>query len=490
MLDKIKRLGADTAIYGISTIIGRFLNFLLVPFYTNVLPAGDYGIVATVFAYIAFLNVLYGYGMESAYLKYASTLEIGDAKQNFSTSLISLFFTASLFSFFLTSFSQPIAELIGISWHYSIIITYAAWILFFDTLAVVPFAALRLQNQAKKFASIKLMNILLNVVLNIILLVKFQMGIRGIFLSGLAASAMTFVMLLPSIAEQFRVDFEKNLYRELLRFGLPYIPAGLAGIAIQVIDRPILKALTDDSVVGIYQANYRLGIFMMLAVSMFDYAWRPFFLTQAREPNVKRLFARVTTYFLFFLMLIFLILSFFINDLVKINILGHYLIHPDYWRGLSIVPVILLSYVFTGLSVILVAGIYIEKRTRILPYTAGIGAVVNIVANFLLIPPLGMMGAAYATLLSYLAQAATLYLIVQKFYYVPYEFSRLGKLGLSTAVVFVMFLFLGGTNSSPFVLRIILVVGFPVLIFVMKFFEPNELTEMKRFWRKLSLSAE
>jgi O-antigen/teichoic acid export membrane protein len=486
MFDKLKRLGAETAIYGISTIVGRFLTFLLVPFYTNVLPStSDYGIVATVYAYIAFLNVIYGYGMESAYFRYASALEIGDRKQNFSTPFLSIFLTSLILSSFIHLFSAPIASLIGIGTGYASLVRYAAWILFFDALSVIPFASLRLKNRAKLFAAIRILSITANIVLNVVLLLKFRLGVEGIFISGFASSGLTLLLLLPSIQKQFQLKFHHDLFRHLLRFGLPIIPAALSGIAIQVIDRPILKALTSDSVVGIYQANYRLGIFMMLIVSMFDYAWRPFFLTTAKEENAKEVFSRVMTYFIVGASFIFLFFSFFIRDIVRIHIFGHYFIKPEYWSGLPIVPVVLCAYIFTGVYTVLVAGVHIEKKTHILPYTTGAGAIVNVVCNYLLIPAFGMLGAAYATLFSYLVMAGSLYVIVQRFYYVAYEFRRIATVAIVTALLFVLFLWVGfgGIPLSSFIVKVLLLLVFPILLLVFKFFDSRELATLRRVFR-------
>ena len=324
MFDKIKRLGIETGIYGTSTILGRFLNFLLVPFYTNVLLPQEYGIVTYVYALIAFMNVVYSYGMESAYFKYSSTKEIGTREQNFSTPFIALFFTSSIFTSLIIAAARPIGNAIGLDSSHHYIIDYAGWILFFDTLAIVPFAFLRMERKAKTFAALKFANITINVISNLILLLVFKTGIEGIFMSGLLASSLTLFMLVPLIMRQFTSDFSTDLSRALLKFGLPYVPAGLAAIMVQVVDRPILRMLTDDATVGIYQANYRLGIFMMLVVSMVDYAWRPFFLTHAKDPDAKQMFARILTYFILFMSVIFIVLTFFIPDLVQIKIFGRY----------------------------------------------------------------------------------------------------------------------------------------------------------------------
>ncbi|CUU10077.1 Membrane protein involved in the export of O-antigen and teichoic acid [Candidatus Kryptobacter tengchongensis] len=439
MFPQIKQLGKETAIYGVSTIIGRFLNFILVPFYTNVLKPEQYGIVTTIYAYIAFLNIIYSYGMESAYLRFASSLEFGGKKENFSTPFISIFSTSLLFSILIHLFSNEIAKLIDIPQKYAICIKYSAWILFFDALSIIPLAYLRLESKALVFSTIKVVSIVVNVIFNIFLLLKLKLEIYGIFISGLISSCLTFGMLLPVVFQNFSFKFLKNLYIELLKFGLPYIPSGLSAMIIQVIDRPILKALTNDMTVGIYQANYRLGIFMMLFVSMFDYAWRPFFLKNANRPDAKALFSKVMTYFVLSASFLFLLVSFFIDDFVKMKILGKHIIHPNYWGGLGIVPIILIGYLFNGIYVNLIAGIYIEKKTKYLPYITGLGAVANIIGNYTLIPILGIYGSAWATFISYFVMAISLFIIVQKIYPVKYEYANLAKIGISTLICFALY---------------------------------------------------
>ncbi len=482
MREQIRRLGADTAIYGISTIVGRFLSFLLVPFYTNVLPPGEYGIVAYVYSLIAFIKVIYGYGMESAYFKYASTREIGDEKSNFSTPFLSLLLTSGLFSLLITLFAPGLTRTVLLPERVSIVVIYSAWILFFDAITVVPFAALRLERRAKLFATLKVLNIAINVASNLILLLVFHAGVEGIFLSGLIASAATAVMLLPVVIPKLEFRIAGDLYRALLRFGLPYMPAGIAAMMIQVGDRLVMKHLTDDATIGIYQANYRLGIFMMLVVSMYDYAWRPFFLTNAGAPNAKALFARILTYFVLAGSLIILALSLFMPDLVAIRIFGRSIIDPRYWGGLGIVPVVLLGYLFLGVYNNLIAGIYIEKKTQHLPAITATGAVVNIAVNFALIPVMGMMGAALATLAAYAVMAAVLFIVVQRFYPVPYEWNRIGLIALAGAAVWAVFVYVPA--PVPLLLwKSILLILFVALLGISGFFNKEEIATLRSLAR-------
>jgi O-antigen/teichoic acid export membrane protein len=482
MFSQIKRLGADTAIYGISTIVGRFLTFLLVPFYTNVLTTSQYGIVANVYSYLAFLNVIYNYGMESAYFRYASGLEGGDAKEKFSTPFISIAISSILFSGLIIIFAVPLTHVFLISESLYRILYCSAGILFFDALVIVPFASLRLARRPKFFATLKIVNIASNVAFNIVSLLWLKWGVEGIFISGLASSVLTFVLMIPHIVRSSSWKFSGTLYSALLKFGLPYVPVGLSGMVLQVIDRPMLKAFTNDSNVGIYQANYRLGIFMNLVTSMFDYAWKPFFLSHANDDNAKTLFARVLTYFLLVMSGIFLLLSFFISDIVQIRIFGRHIIHPDYWSGLGVVPVVLLAYIFGGISIHFNAGIFIEKKTAYLLPTSILAAVSNIAANYFLIPKYGIMGAAYATLIAYALSAFVMYFIVQKFYRIEYEFGRIVKLALSVALVYFLEIGIVHYGFASLSLRIGLICFWPVVLFLFRFFNAGELSRITGFF--------
>jgi len=439
MFNKLVRLGKETAIYGLSSIVGRLMNFLLAPFYTNVLLTSENGIVAYVYAYIAFAYVVYCYGFEIAYMRFVSTLEIGDREENFSTPFLSLLVSSVAVSSIIHCSASTIAAWIGIPANNTVLIQYAAWILCFDTLAVVPFASLRMDQRPKTFAALKLFNISTTVVLNVVLILVFHMRAEGVLLANLIASIVTFVITFVVVRSRFRLSFSTPLFRELLRFGLPLIPSGLAGMALQIVDRPIVKALTNNSTLGIYQLNYRLGIAMMLIVGMFDYAWRPFFLTNAREPDAKSLFSKVFTYFVLIMLLMFLTVSFFVEDLVRIEIFGKHFFHPDYWVGVPIVPWVLLGYVFNGAYVVFIAGAYLEKKTKFLPFITGLGALVNVVVNFLLIPSMGIMGAALATLAAYAIMAIAMYFASQKFYEIEYEWGKVAGIALAAFIVFVSF---------------------------------------------------
>ncbi len=483
MLHHIKRLGAETAIYGIGTVSGRFLNFLLVPFYTNVLLPAEYGVVAYLYSLIAFANVLYWYGMEAAYFKFATSGEKEGVARTFSTPLIAMVGTSLVFSGALFIARGSVAPLIGVSPGHDALVAYAAGILFLDAVAVVPFAFMRLAHMARMFAWIKFLNVLTNVLLNVVLLLKYDMGVEGIFLSGLVASGLTVLMLAPLIIGEFRPGFDSRLLGSMLRFSLPTVPAGLALMALQVIDRPILKALTDDATVGVYQANYRLGIFMMIAVSIYEYAWRPFFFSRASDPDAKQIFSRVMTYLVLGLSALFLAFVFFVPDVARFELAGHHFIHPRYWEGLGIVPVIMAGYFFLGISTNLSAGLYIEKKTKYLPAVNIAGAVFNVGLNYAMIPRFGIAGAAWATFLAYFAMAGLMYVVARRVYPVAYEWGRIARISAVAVTLLVIHYFVPQESSFlPLVLKGFLLLAFPVVLHLLGVFHPDELSAAKRLF--------
>jgi len=448
MLDKIKSLSKQTLIYGTSTIVGRFLNFILVPFYTNVFPPAEYGVVAVVFAYIAFLNIVYSFGFEAGYFRFASAKEVGDEKQNFTHPFFLITINSLVISGLILTFHSSIAALIGVK-DESIVI-YSAFILFFDALALIPFAYLRLKNKAKVFASIKLVNIVVNVTLNLLLILVFKLGLEAVFISNLAASLVTLLLLAPNILKNISFSYHKQLFNELWKFSIPYLPAALASMVVQTLNIIILRFLVDVKTVGIYNANYKLGIFMMLIVSMFEYAWRPFFLNNAKDPNAKALFAKILTLFTGGASVVLIMLTFTIQDIIKIPLpyKGLYyrtrLLERCCYCADSAFCVFVPRYLYQSNS----RSIYIEKKTKYLPLITGLGAVLNIASAFLLIPIWGITGGAVSTLISYVAMAVYMYIVSQKFYPVKYEINKLALILLiDIAALAVFFYTFGGLDT-------------------------------------------
>ncbi len=482
MFKELKALSRETLIYGLSTVMGRLLNFFLLPLYTHALSPADYGIVATLFSYLAFLNVLYGYGISFAFMRYYKTEEKLSGAEVFSTAFWSVLITSLVFSFFLIGQSAWISRIAQIPDRSLILIS--AGILAFDALALTPFARLRMNHRAGLYVGLKIINIALNIVLSYVFLVTLKKGVGGVFWAGLISSFLTFVLILPFSWAELRLKFSSGIWTRLLRFGLPLLPAGLSAMMVQVIDRPILKFMTNDAAVGIYQANYRLGIFMMMVVNMFDSAWRPFFLQRGYRPDSRNLFARILTYFAVGGSIIFLGITFFIAYLVMPRVFGGKSLIPSvYWAGLSLVPVVTLGYLFDGIYINFLAPVTLAEKSEYVAYAAALGAAVNVGTNLLWIPRWGMMGAAFATLAAYASMAAFLFLLGRRLYPVPYEWKRLLHLSGIVALILVLAHSLGiGVNEGRLGLRVVLLLLFPATLYLTGFFNEEE----KRTFKKLA----
>lgn len=489
MLDKIKQLTKDTAVYGISTILGRFFGFMLTPFYTHVLPdKGEMGIFNNYYAAIAFLNVVFIYGMDAAFMKYAS-LNSGETKKKvFSTALIAVTVTTIIFSVLLYFLQNSFMSYLDIPEKYLLIdaerfyrfFYYLIFILILDTVTIIPFAYLRLERKSKKFALIRLVNIVVNLLLNLFFFIKLKWGMESIFVANLIASLLNLVLLAPDILQNLVLKIDKEYLRKMFWFGVPYLPASLSATIVQVINRPMVEKLTDYETLGVFSASYKLGTLMMLVVMMFQFAWQPFFLTNAKEKNAKEIFSKVLTLFLLFTSLLWIVISLFIDDVMKMKLFGISIYQERYQDGLVIVPIILLGYLFNGIYYNFQAGIYIEEKTKYFPIVTGAGAIVNVVANLLLIPVWGIMGAALATLASYIVMAYGLYYYSQKFYKIEYELAKITRIILLLFATSGVYYYIYYNIGLTFAYKLIMLLGFVGMLFVMRVVSKSEILRLSK----------
>ncbi len=481
MKGSIKTLANDTIIYGLSSVLGRFLSFILTPIYTNYLLPVEYDFVIYSFSIVAFLNVIYALGMESAYFRFYNFENKEESKKAFTNSYI----TNNLIAIFITMFFLFSSQYFG----YKIAsnkISNPGFLFFvamlmpmMDSLTYVPFAHLRMSRQAKKFAILKFLTILITVILNFVFLIYFQLQALGVFLAQIIGSSIAFFYFIPIIKDNILLNIDTKLFKNMLKFAIPTIPASLSSIILQVADRPILKELTQSEMaITTYQVNYRLGIPMMIFVTVFEYAFKPFYLSLIKESNIKETLSRIFTYFTLIGCLLFLIFSFFIEYLVRLPFIGGKLINPIYWDGLNIVPIILSAYFFNGLFVNFSAGFIIEKQTKYLPISVGIAAIVNIVANFILIPIYGYIGAAWATFLSYFVSMLILYILSRNVYSIKYEWKRVFLIIISTIIIFISnyLIVINFGDMEKFLTKVAFIFLFLFMLYIFGFFNRQEMS--------------
>lgn len=485
MKSRILTLASDTLVYGIFIIVGRFLTFMLTPFYTNFLSVEEVGDVGNFFSLIAFMNVLYSIGMDTAYFRFYSQTDQTQSRTAFTFAYLSILIASSFATVALLVLSRQIAPVLTQLPNGNTIVQFAILIPLTDTLMVVPYAYLRMTRQVWKFSVVRFILILIAVGLNILFVVILRYGIVGVFVAQLIANCIGLLILLPIIFRQFGGEFNSKLFRDMLKFGLPTVPATFSGIVLQVVDRPILKYLTNATQVGIYMVNYRLAIPMMLFVAMYDYAWRPFYLSHYESSDAKQLFSRILTYFFIASAVVFLCVGFFMDFVVRLPFFGGKFIEPSYWQGMDIIPIVMLGYIFNGFYINFTAGINIQKVTKYLPLSIGAGAIVNVLINFISIPILGYRGAAWATLFAYLASAVIVYYYSQRVYPIDYQWKKIFLVSLLMSIIY--FVFYGLTTElellPKFLIRTAGLILFLIMLFVVKVFEFQEISMLKGFFQ-------
>ena len=446
----IKKLAGQTAIYGLSSIVGRVLSYLLIPIYTRVFLPAEYGTVNEMYAYVSLLIVILTYGFETGFFRF--TEAEADKNKVYSTSLISLLTTSSIFVVFAMLFAQPVANMLRYP-NNSEYVVWFALIVALDALSAIPFAKLRALNKAKRFAAIKIINIVSNVLLNIFFIIlcpylvkhsmlgwltdavyKGKVGVGYVFISNLMSSSITVILLLPEILKtNYRFDF--TLWKRMMRYSLPLLIVGFAGIINETMDRIFLKYILPEKIalyqVGIYGACYKISIIMTLFIQSFRFAADPFFFSQAKEKNAKQVYADVMKYFIIICTFIFLVVMLYI-DVVK------YFVGEKYYEGLPIVPILLLANMCLGIYYNLSIWYKLTDRTGFGAYISIFGAIITTVLNVWWIPLIGYMGSAWVTLICYASMMFISYFYGQKNYYIQYDMKRLlTYIGLSLGLFFI-----------------------------------------------------
>ncbi len=495
MFASLKRLVKHSAVYGIGHILSRAIGFLLLPLYTNYLSPASLGVSAIVFLYLALLTILYTYGLDAAFLRYYILSEAREEQERlFSTAFLTVFITSCAFSIwgylnagFLAdkilianakSLLSQISDPAALDVAFKEAPTYfklSSGILFFDALSILPFLVLRAKERSTLFVSLKLVNVIINLLLNILLVAKLGLGVKGIFMANFVSSGITFLTTLPIVLGYLKPLYSLQEIKRLLAFGLPYIPSTLSVVLMDLVDRFILKEIKGYEILGIYHANYKIAMFMALLVAAFRFAWHPFFLSTSKEPQAKEIFAKVLSYFMLACAFVYVCLSLFVDDLVKIKFGSIYLIGKEYWAGLGVVPVVMLAYILYGAYLNFLVGIYLKKKTGYLPFITGAGLALNIAGNLLLIPRYGMYGAAWATVASYLLMALLLFGVGEKLYPVRYEYGKLAKLALVVALYgFAIYRF-----EFKFVTKVAVAGSFPAVLYIARFFDAREIARLK-----------
>jgi O-antigen/teichoic acid export membrane protein len=458
----IKRLTTDTAIYGMSSIVGRFINWALNPYYTYIfLDQSQMGRISNIYAYVAFFFVFLTFGMETGYFRFASREE--DKEKVFSTSFFTVGFLSFFFLILTVLFRSPIASasFIDLAGHEDFIVIMA-FTLVFDVLSTMPFAKLRLNNRPYKFAALKLLSIFINVILNIFFLsicpylqqkfgspewmnwYNLDYGIGYVFISNLVSSAVTLVALKSELT--FKLKYDSDLLRRMLRYSFPILIVGVTGMINQNIDKILIPIVMDESMnpmqqLGIYTASFKMAVVLNMFVQAFRFAFEPFIFSQKNDENTRFVYAVVMKYFVILGLMIFLGMTTFI-DLAK------YMISAEYREGIAIVPVVLLGNIFMGIYFNLSLWYKLTDRTMVGAYLGIFGSVISILMNLLLIPVMGYWASALSILVCFALMSLVSYMLGQKHFKIPYDLKRFA-LYLAISLIFYFIYWNLRTETNP-----------------------------------------
>lgn len=430
----LKSLAKETAIYGVSSIVGRFLNYLLVPVYTIALPAssGGYGVVTNIYAWVALMLVLLTCGMETGFFRFANKGQ-DDPMRVYSTTLLSVSIGSVIFVVLGLLFLEPIAgwlEYREHPWYIGMMMIVVAM----DAIQSIPFAYLRYKKRPIKFAALKLLFIFLNIALNLFYYVVLKGNDVGYaFLFNLICTSVVMLCMIPEL-RGFTYILDRELLKRMLRYSLPLVILGVAGILNQVADKIIFPFVYPDEAeatvqLGIYGAASKIAMIMAMFTQAFRFAYEPFVFGKSKEKDSREMYAQAMKFFIIFTLLAFLAVMFYLD------ILRH-IIGRDYWDGLRVVPIVMAAEIFMGIYFNLSFWYKLIDETRWGAYFSLTGCTILILMNVFLIPKYGYIACAWAGFTGYGVAMLLSYFVGQKKYPIQYDLKAIGMYVLLAAVLY------------------------------------------------------
>ena len=465
----IKSLAKDTAIYGLSSIVGRFLNWCLVPLYTRMFPSAEYGVVTFIYSVVALALIILTYGMETGFFRFANHERYKDPMEVYSTSLLSLAASSTAFIVLIMALIRPVSEAMHCGGHESYVVMMGLTVAT-DAFCCLPFSYLRFRKRPMRFALLRLINIGLNIGLNLffILICPWlwvqapgwiawfydpDFGIGYIFLANLVSSAVTMLLLLPEL-RGFSWKFNPRLWREMIVYSAPLLVLGVAGIMNSTLYSILFPELYPDkaeamSQLGIYGANIKIAIVMVMFIQAFRFAYEPFIFAKAKDRGDDRMqsYRDAMKYFVIFAMVIFLAVMFYL-DILRL------FIDKSYFSGLKVVPIVMIAEFFFGIFFNLSLWYKLTDKTVWGMWFSLLGLVITVVLNVVLVPRYGYMGCAWASFACYGTMMAVSYFVGLVKFPIGYQVSRLVFYFVS-AIVLWFFAELIAFGSKPWLNMII-----------------------------------
>ena len=485
MFDDIKSVAKHFMIYGMGSILGRIAGFILLPLYTHYLSTSEYGTLELLELTTYIVGMFMAAGISHSLLRFYYDTDVPEEKDIVaSTALISIWVFSTLGFIILALTSNTISNLVFSSNDYTELFRLVFLGMMFSLIGEIPLSLFRAQQKSTLYTVISLIKLIINLCLNIVLIVKYDMGIRGIIISSLTTHALTCIVFSIYTIKKTGLHFSYPKFKEMLIYGLPLIPEGVGQFVLIFVDRFILQRFTTLSNVGIYSLGYKFGMIISpMITDPFLSIWRPKMFELANKENAKNFFETMFTYFIFIQIYFGLSISVLIIDALKI------ISNPEYYSAYKIVPFISFSYILSGAYYFMQMGLLLKKKTKHFTYIVLVIAAINTGLNFLLIPIIGIWGAVFSTTISYLLLVIFIYVISSKIYYLKYQYLRIFKLFAAAAIIYLLAYYIKIDSLVVSVsIKILLLVSYPFILYIMGFYISEEINKLKVIYSKIILT--
>jgi O-antigen/teichoic acid export membrane protein len=480
MYKTLKTIAKHTAIYSTADLLAKAVGFFLLPIYTRYLSPADYGILELLSVSLTIIIIFVQQGMHTSFFR-AYSFDYKDKEEDqrgiISTSYLYLLFSSFIFLGIAALFSRQINNILFQSKDYTLLVRLTFITGFFNVLSTIPFQLFRAKLQSVKFSLVSILRFLINVFFNIYFILKLKMGLSGVVYGNLFTAILISILTFFLIYKNLSLKFSFSKLKSMLSYGFPLVPGGLSIWVLSVANRYFLERLSTTTELGLYSLGSRFsGILELLIIQPFLTTWPSIYFPLAKEENAPPTFSRLTTYFL-------LIGSFCSLGIIAIsNPVLKIMADQKFWGAYKVIPLLVFSVLLFGLFSLLNVGIFIQKKTKYNPLIIGIAAIFNLLLNYFLIPPYGMLGAAYATFFSYLLMDLLAYIINVRVYPVPYEWIRILKIiSVTILSLFIINQVQVSSWKRELLYKFLLLFIFPLLLWVSGFFTSGEMKRAKDF---------
>lgn len=481
----MKSVAKHFLVYGLGNILSRIVSFILIPVYTHYLVTSEYGTLELLELTTYIAGMFLALGISQSVMRfYYDSEDPSERQEVVSTALFSIWVVSLFAVIWFILFAEDVSILVFKSTDNADLFRLVFLTLMFSLASEVPLSFIRAQQKSVLYTIISISRLALSLGLNILFIVGLGWGIRGIIISGLITNGITSIFLSFYTIKQTGFSLSLEKLKEMVKYGVPYIPGGVGMFVLNFMDRFFLQRFTSLSEVGIYSLGYKFGMIVNpLVTDPFFAIWRPKMFELAKRDDAKDIYSMMFTYFLFLEIFLALGISVLIKDVLKI------ISNPEYHSAYKVVPFILLSYILWGGYFHVQVGILLKKKTQNIAYIVAISALANLLLNFSLIPRFGVWGAALSTLASFGIMFILNYIISSRIYYVRYQFTRIFKLLALAVGLYLISLGINmGSLFTSLLVKTPLVLSFPFLLFLVRFYTPEEIQKIKEILSKAGSS--